>query len=76
MGQDFDYRDIQIIFTRNLPVDSSEVINIINGAGHLLSKETQLALLPYDIDVAAEIEKKAKEDEADYDNYSELKHNE
>jgi len=76
MGQDLDYRDIQIIFTRNLPVDSSEIVNVINGAGHLLSKETQLALLPYDIDVAAEIEKKAKEDEAGYDNYSELKHNE
>lgn len=76
MGQDYDYRDISITFTRNLPVDSSEVVNILNSAGHLLSKETQLALLPYDIDVAAEIEKKAKENEAGYDNYSELKHNE
>lgn len=75
MGQDFDYRGITITFTRNLPVDSSEVVNILNNAGHLLSKETQLALLPYDIDVEKEIEKKSKEDESSYDSYSELSHN-
>lgn len=74
MGQDYDYRDISITFTRNLPVDSSEVVNILNSAGHLLSKETQLALLPYDLDVEKEIERKAAEDEAAYDNYSELMH--
>lgn len=74
MGQDYDYRDIQIVFTRNVPVDSSEVVNILNSAGHLLSKETQLALLPYDLDVEKEIEKKQKEDEAGYDDYSELMH--
>ena len=75
MGQDYDYRDISITFTRNLPVDSSEVVNILNSAGHLLSKETQLALLPYDLDVEKEIERKNAEDEAAYDNYSELMHN-
>lgn len=75
MGQDYDYRDIQIVFTRNVPVDSSEVVNILNSAGHLLSKETQLALLPYDIDIEKEIERKAAEDEAAYDSYAELTHN-
>ena len=75
MGQDYDYRDISITFTRNLPVDSSEVVNILNSAGHLLSKETQLALLPYDLDIEKEIERKAAEDEAAYDNYAELTHN-
>ena len=75
MGQDYDYRDISITFTRNLPVDSSEVVNILNSAGHLLSKETQLALLPYDLDIDKEIERKKAEDEAAYDNYSELMHN-
>lgn len=74
MGYAYDYRDISITFTRNLPVDSSEVVNILNSAGHLLSKETQLALLPYDIDVEKEIEKKQKEDETGYDNYGELMH--
>ena len=74
MGQDYDYRDISITFTRNLPVDSSEVVNILNSAGHLLSKETQLALLPYDLDIEKEIERKAAEDEAAYDNYAELTH--
>ena len=74
MGYSFDYRDISITFTRNLPVDSSEVVNILNSAGHLLSKETQLALLPYDLDVEKEIERKAAEDEAAYDSYAELTH--
>ena len=76
MGQDYDYRNISITFTRNLPVDSSEVVNILNSAGHLLSKETQLALLPYDLDIEKEIERKAAEDEAAYDNYAELRHDE
>lgn len=75
MGQTFDYRDIEIIFTRNLPANTDEIVNVINNAGHLLSKETQLALLPYDLDVEKEIERKNAEDEAAYDNYSELMHN-
>lgn len=75
MGQTFDYRDIEITFTRNLPANTDEIVNVINNAGHLLSKETQLALLPYDLDVEKEIERKKAEDEAAYDNYAELSHN-
>ena len=69
-----DYRDIEITFTRNLPANTDEIVNVINNAGHLLSKETQLALLPYDLDVEKEIERKNAEDEAAYDNYAELRH--
>ena len=52
----------------------TKIVNVINNAGHLLSKETQLALLPYDLDVEKEIERKNAEDEAAYDSYAELTH--
>lgn len=55
MGADFDYREVQMTFTRNIPANLVEVADVITKIGHLLSTETQLNLLP--IDVVPEEEK-------------------
>lgn len=45
------YKDVQIKFTRNLPVDNTETINVINGLRGLVSDRTLISLLPFVSDV-------------------------
>jgi SPP1 family phage portal protein len=54
-GEDV-WRDIQIQFTRNLPVDASEVIAEINGLRGLVSDKTLLSQVPFVQDVDTELE--------------------
>ena len=53
---DFIWRDINIIFTRNLPVNKAEEVNIVNQLRGLVSNKTLLSLLSFVKDVDAEIE--------------------
>lgn len=69
LGGNYDFRDIEIIFTRNLPNDINEIASVLNQVGHLLSEETQLSLLPIDVDYSAEQERKRREREEGYDEY-------
>ncbi|MCQ2330407.1 MAG: phage portal protein [Paludibacteraceae bacterium] len=69
LGTAYDYTTVEIVFTRNLPTNLEEVATTINQIGHLLSEETQLSMLPLDIDYAAEQERKKAEKEAGYDDY-------
>lgn len=62
MGSAYDYRAINMIFKRNIPSSMTE-LDIIEKAGHLLSKETQVGLLPLDVDYEAE-KKRIKDEEA------------
>lgn len=63
-GADEDWRDIDIIFTRNLPVNVLEISQIINQLRGIVSDETLLAQIPFVNDVAAEYEKvKAQKEE-------------
>ena len=55
MGTDYDYRSIQMTFSRNIPANLVEVADVINKVGHLLSKETQINLLPIDVEAEEEI---------------------
>ena len=56
--------DIDIIFTRNLPVNVLEIAQIINQLRGIVSDETLLAQIPFVNDVAAEYEKvKAQKEE-------------
>ena len=48
-----------MVFSRNIPANLLEVADVLSKVGHLLSKETQVALLPIDIDYS--IEKEIKE---------------
>ena len=55
-GNTYDtYMDI--IFTRNIPENVSEMVDILSKIGHLYSEETQRKLLPFDIDEESESEK-------------------
>lgn len=49
MGADYNYMEIQPIFTRNIPANLVEVADVITKVGHLLSNETQISLLPIDV---------------------------
>lgn len=54
----FDFRDIKIEFIRNVPSDKTTTVNNAVLLQQLLSRETLLRILPYDIDVADEMSKK------------------
>lgn len=66
LGSNYDFRNVEMIFTRDIPTNLSEQADIINKIGHLLSEETQLSLLPIDVDYKSEQERKAAEDAAGY----------
>lgn len=69
LGRAFNYREIEVVFTRNIPNNIVEVADVINKVGHLLSEETQLSMLPLEIDYAAEQERKKSERENGYDDF-------
>ena len=50
------WRDIQIIFTRNLPVDYQDLSSMINQLRGLVSNKTLIAQLPFVTDVDAEMD--------------------
>ena len=64
----FDWRAIEITFTRNLPVNVIEVANMINNLRGIVSNETLLLQLPFVEDVAAELQR--IEEENSYDTLS------
>lgn len=51
------FRDIEIVFTRNIPADEAALINMINSLKGTVSDETLLAQLPFINDVEKELEK-------------------
>jgi len=51
------WRDINIIFTRNLPSNDVEVANMINTLRGLVSDETLISLLPFINDAKEEMDK-------------------
>lgn len=53
---DFIWRDINIIFTRNLPINNTEEVNMVNQLRGLVSNKTLLSLLSFVKDVDAEME--------------------
>ena len=61
----FDWRAIEITFTRNLPVNVMEVADMVNKLRGIVSNETLLLQLPFVDDVAAELER--IEEENSYD---------
>ena len=59
----FDWRAIEIVFTRNLPTNEDELANTINKLRGMVSNETLISLLPFVEDVQKELEKLQKENE-------------
>lgn len=66
MGNNYDYRAIDITFTRNIPANLVEMAQVVNQLGTVVSDETKLSLLPIDTDYQAEQERKQREAEAGY----------
>ena len=50
------FKDVQIKFTRNLPIDNTEILNTVNSLRGMLSDRTLIGLLPFVSDVDAELE--------------------
>jgi len=68
-GSAYDYMAIEVHFKRNTPSNITEISDMLNKVGHLLSHETQIDLLPIGIDATAEMERIAAEENAGYNNY-------
>lgn len=64
------FRDIQIEFKRNIAVDESATINLINSLKGTVSDATLLAQLPFIDDVNAELEAVAAQKEANMSLYN------
>ena len=55
-ASDAVWRDIQINFVRNLPVNLTETINLVNSLKGTVSDATLLSQIPFITDVQAELE--------------------
>ena len=65
----FDFREIKIELQRNLPTDKSAMVDLALKLREVLSDETVLNMLPFDIDVQSELAKKQEENEIDMDSF-------
>jgi SPP1 family phage portal protein len=63
-GTAFDWRAIDIAFTRNLPTNDTEVADMVYKLSGKVSQETLLAQVPFVEDVGAEITRLKDEHEA------------
>lgn len=55
-GNEALWRDIEIVFKRNIPVDNMEAASIVNTLRGLVSDKTLLTLLPFITDIDREME--------------------
>lgn len=62
-ASDAKWRDIRINFVRNLPVNLTETINLVNSLKGTVSDATLLAQLPFIKDVGAELEAVKKQNQ-------------
>jgi len=58
MGGNFEYLGLDIIFSRNLPVNELEQVQMANQVNGLVSDETMLSLLSFVNDAAKELDKR------------------
>ena len=68
LRNDFDWRSIDIIFTRNVPSNDTDIANVINTLSGIVSEETLLAQIPFVDDVEAELERVRQEKENEKQN--------
>ena len=61
----FDWRGIEIIFTRNIPSNDTDIANMVNTLSGIVSDETLLAQIPFVEDVEAELERIKQQKEED-----------
>ena len=66
---DSKWRDIHIVFTRNLPENITDTAQVINQLRGIVSDKTLLSLLPFVKDIDAELEQIQQEKEANMSMY-------
>jgi SPP1 family phage portal protein len=66
-GNRFDWRGIDITFTRNLPVNELEMADLVNKLRGLVSEETLITQLPFVDSALIEMEKRKQENNNKYD---------
>lgn len=59
----FDWRAIEIIFSRNIPTNDMDIANMVNTLKDIVSNETLLSQIPFVENVQDEVEKLNKEKE-------------
>ena len=66
------YKDIQITFTRNIPSDNTDTVNVVKALQGVVSEKTLLSMIPQVSDVEAELEalKEQKETNMEIYNFS------
>lgn len=64
------FRDIKITFSRNIPQDITETINLVNSLKGTVSDATLLSQIPFVTDVNAELEAVNKQKKANMELYS------
>ena len=69
-GSDEYWRDVQIVFTRNLPQNDTELASLVNTLRGIVSTETLLSLLPFIKDPVAEMERVKEEKQLNMSLYS------
>lgn len=63
-GGNYDYTDIDMSFTRNIPANTTELVNMVTQLKGTLSEQTLIAQIPFVTDPQAELEKVKKEQES------------
>lgn len=63
LREGFDWRAIDIIFTRNVPSNDSDIANMVNTLKDIVSEETLLAQIPFVENVQDELERLKQERE-------------
>lgn len=63
LREGFDWRAIDIVFTRNIPSNDTDIANMVNTLKDIVSEETLLAQIPFVEDVQNELKKLKKERE-------------
>jgi SPP1 family phage portal protein len=62
-GQDYDYRDYKLVFTRNMPTNLVEIVDTVVKLKGIISDQTAIAQLPFIEDVNDELEMIEREQE-------------
>ena len=57
LREGFDWRAVDIVFSRNLPTNDMDIANMVNSLRDIVSDETLLAQVPFVEDVQAEMER-------------------
>lgn len=74
-GEEQVWRDVNITFTRNLPVNVVEAVDVVNKLRGLVSDETLIAQIPFIRDAAEEVEKIKEQNQENLDLYTFTKGN-